>query len=366
LQLLQELELTSRTTGARLTLGSPYVFPPLPNTGERPKPVYIHSKLIVVDDLYLSIGSANLATRALRLDTEITLTLEAKTDAEKVHVSKFADRAIHHWNHEDVKLIPIHPMEEFSERIRGLSPFSRVLQKHVPWKLFFDPPLPWFYPLARTFRKSARHPRSTKRIGGILMFSIALALVSSAIAVLMEKTTEYAWTFVFSWIFNLAWLLPFPFTALAILASFKLGPQTGSLLAVLGLWCSSFIGYFLTRLFPATGERFFNRTIPSWLQRRLKLRSFATTLFAFADPRLGIRSKIAYSGLSCVPLPWFLFSMILLMPAGLYGLLRLIRHYAPVSLASEISRCAPALFLILSAFGVFQFVVRFARRRGIR
>ena len=84
LKLLEELDQSARETGCKLTLGCPYVFPSVEDTvfdrEARPKPVYIHSKVMIIDDRFMSIGSANLAARALRLDTEINLTLEAEPD----------------------------------------------------------------------------------------------------------------------------------------------------------------------------------------------------------------------------------------------------------------------------------------------
>lgn len=48
--------------------------------------VDVHSKLMIVDDRYLRIGSANFANRSMGLDTECDLTLEAQTDSERQFV----------------------------------------------------------------------------------------------------------------------------------------------------------------------------------------------------------------------------------------------------------------------------------------
>ena len=45
--------------------------------GPREVPVYIHSKLSIVDDRFLSMGSANLTNRSLDLDTELNANWEA-------------------------------------------------------------------------------------------------------------------------------------------------------------------------------------------------------------------------------------------------------------------------------------------------
>jgi phospholipase D1/2 len=43
-------------------------------------PTYIHSKLILVDDRFLSVGSANMNNRSMGLDTEVNVTWEAAPD----------------------------------------------------------------------------------------------------------------------------------------------------------------------------------------------------------------------------------------------------------------------------------------------
>lgn len=46
-------------------------------------PVFIHSKLMVVDDRFLTIGSANANNRSMGLDTELNLAWEAKGEGQK-------------------------------------------------------------------------------------------------------------------------------------------------------------------------------------------------------------------------------------------------------------------------------------------
>lgn len=49
--------------------------------------VYVHAKLLIVDDRYVQLGSANLADRSMGLDAECDLCVEARTDA---HVDAIA------------------------------------------------------------------------------------------------------------------------------------------------------------------------------------------------------------------------------------------------------------------------------------
>src|SRR6185437_281643 len=98
LRLIEKLQTAARIAGVKLTVGNPEVQPPAEFSGQPPRPIYIHSKVIVIDDRYLSIGSANLSTRALRVDTEMSLTLEARTEAERTHIRHFSNSLLNHWD----------------------------------------------------------------------------------------------------------------------------------------------------------------------------------------------------------------------------------------------------------------------------
>ncbi len=56
--------------------------------------VDVHSKLMIVDDRYLRIGSANFANRSMGLDTECDLTLEATSDADQQFVRETTARLL--------------------------------------------------------------------------------------------------------------------------------------------------------------------------------------------------------------------------------------------------------------------------------
>ncbi|MDB4974599.1 MAG: hypothetical protein JWN48_2940 [Myxococcaceae bacterium] len=51
--------------------------------GETPeRATYIHSKLMIVDDRFLTVGSANLTNRSMAVDTELNVSVEADSDDE--------------------------------------------------------------------------------------------------------------------------------------------------------------------------------------------------------------------------------------------------------------------------------------------
>jgi phospholipase D1/2 len=56
--------------------------------------VMVHSKVIVVDDRLLRVGSANLCNRSMGTDTECDLVVEAASDADRAAIARVRDRLI--------------------------------------------------------------------------------------------------------------------------------------------------------------------------------------------------------------------------------------------------------------------------------
>jgi uncharacterized membrane protein YdjX (TVP38/TMEM64 family) len=56
-----------------------------------PTPIHLHSKLLIVDDRLLVVGSANLCNRSMRLDTECNLAIEAQDEAGRAAVLRSRD-----------------------------------------------------------------------------------------------------------------------------------------------------------------------------------------------------------------------------------------------------------------------------------
>ena len=61
---------------------------PVTTDGDKQKTIHIHSKLMIVDDKFLHIGSSNMNNRSMGFDTECDLTLTASTEA---HAKKIND-----------------------------------------------------------------------------------------------------------------------------------------------------------------------------------------------------------------------------------------------------------------------------------
>ena len=70
------------------------VFYPVVPKGEAYGEVLVHSKLMIVDDRFLRIGSANLNNRSIGLDTECDLALEASREEERCAIRAFRERLL--------------------------------------------------------------------------------------------------------------------------------------------------------------------------------------------------------------------------------------------------------------------------------
>nr|WP_183448559.1 phospholipase D-like domain-containing protein [Microvirga lupini] len=69
-------------------------YPVIPNGSGGECQVLIHSKLIIVDDVFLRIGSSNLNNRSMGLDSECDLAIEAATQDERRTIAGLRDRLL--------------------------------------------------------------------------------------------------------------------------------------------------------------------------------------------------------------------------------------------------------------------------------
>ncbi len=56
-----------------------------------PKPLHVHSKVVIVDDVLLRVGSSNLNNRSMGLDTECDLAIEARNAGERAAITSIRD-----------------------------------------------------------------------------------------------------------------------------------------------------------------------------------------------------------------------------------------------------------------------------------
>lgn len=319
LTLLRQLELVAQYTGTRLLFGSPFVYSPQKEKFLPPKPIYIHSKIIIIDDHYLAIGSANFATRALRIDTEIHLTLEARTEMERAHIRRVAKQVLDHWQigfhhgNQDIQLRGFKPLVQLSHLKKDL----KVTQK-VPWQHFFDPGVCWSY----SFKFRGRFAPNRFYFRSPLK---ALTVVWSLFLVWVYlKAGLSPWIFLYGALISSLWLFPIPFVPLSGLSALHLGPDVAVKVGVFGMWIASILGYWCARAFPHFAGRYYGKVPSAKLENSLGLRNFSGLLLFLANPAVSLRMKIVYQGLYFVPLPWFILGTILILPAVFFAVLSIL------------------------------------------
>jgi phosphatidylserine/phosphatidylglycerophosphate/cardiolipin synthase-like enzyme len=98
--------------------------------------VKIHSKLIIVDDVFVRVGSSNLNNRSIGLDTECDLAIEARTGPERRAITSLRNRLIaEHLDGDPAQLAGameqeggslIRAVERLNRGARSLRPFAAM------------------------------------------------------------------------------------------------------------------------------------------------------------------------------------------------------------------------------------------------
>lgn len=157
--------------------------------------VNVHSKVTIIDDAILSVGSANLNNRSMVLDTECNVTIDANGDARiREAIARLRNRLLA--EHLDVAQAQVADAFEPGRRLnavidalmrregRTLRPFTPVitadLDALVPLNAWLDPEQP-IEPdaLVREFVPQGRHKSLTARflvLGAFMLLLAALAV----------------------------------------------------------------------------------------------------------------------------------------------------------------------------------------------
>ncbi len=85
-------ELRVAADGTHHRLGIYYTVPAPKGEAEPERATYIHSKLMIVDDRFMTIGSANMTNRSCGIDTELNLSVETDTEDDALARSIVAIR----------------------------------------------------------------------------------------------------------------------------------------------------------------------------------------------------------------------------------------------------------------------------------
>jgi phosphatidylserine/phosphatidylglycerophosphate/cardiolipin synthase-like enzyme len=153
------------------------VYSPVVHTTPEPCHILVHSKVMIVDDLILRIGSSNLNNRSIGLDTECDLAIEAEHDEMRRSIRDVRLRLIaEHLGctpddvaqaHETRSSL-IGAIESLNGGVRSMEPFAAMHRKgptrQVWGTALFDPerPFRWLSPLMRILRRWGE-PRPRRR-----------------------------------------------------------------------------------------------------------------------------------------------------------------------------------------------------------
>lgn len=255
---------------ARLRLLHPVV------GGERRVDVHVHAKVMVVDDAYLRVGSANLSNRSMGLDTECDVAVEAEGNAQTARaIAGFRDGLLA----EHLGVAP----ESFAaavgetgslagaiERLRGGARTLEPLEAEV--EAWLDAVVPEGVDPERPVEpeavvralvpeepaRLARHPllRAAAVLLGLLLLAAAWRWTALGEAIRPERLVAWVepWRHE-SWApaaavagFAVASLLMVPVTLLILGTALAFGPGLGGATALAGALASAAAGYGLGRL----------------------------------------------------------------------------------------------------------------------
>lgn len=313
-QLVDELVREARKTGTLFVLGCPFS---KGRTGE--KRVYVHSKVLVVDDQYFVVGSSNLNNRGFRFDTELNLTLLAASERERRELVALTRRLIGHWGAEAYSAFygsSAGPelvngnvyLKNYHEAWDGyFTTFEGRVAQRIPLQKIFDPPVPLLYALkARLAVPNALRIRRALPLAilGVIGLCSGISLIFASTAVRLSGA-GFWWGVTLSTSLAMSWLLPVPTVLTSAYAGALLGAKAACVIVACSLLVSAVAGYVLARVFPNIAQRFCEKLAPAWLPQSLGLRRLPVLLYVVCNPFLNFQSKIAYQGIFSMPVRWF-------------------------------------------------------------
>ncbi|HEX2116729.1 MAG TPA: VTT domain-containing protein, partial [Alphaproteobacteria bacterium] len=231
----------------------------------------VHSKIMVIDDTLLRVGSANLNNRSFGLDTECDVTFEARTQAHREAIVSLRDRMLAHFcgvTEKDVSA----SLAQTGSLIRTAQSLSNGGHSLKPIEIDANaaPPLsalegiadperpvapPEFLKLFVGERPRARRINRIAKVVGVGLVVILLVLLwrFTPLAEMTRPAAVHQWFADFAdepsapgivlGIFVVAGLLVFPVTVLIAATAATFGPWLGFAYAATGALVSAIVAY---------------------------------------------------------------------------------------------------------------------------
>jgi phosphatidylserine/phosphatidylglycerophosphate/cardiolipin synthase-like enzyme len=132
-------------------------YPCRPDRGGSRQQIRIHAKLMIVDDVFIRVGSSNLNNRSVGLDTECDLAVEARDEATRQVIGRLRDEFVaEHLDVEPGEVANavrrhhgslIGAVERLNHGPRGLTPFGAMSDagptRPLVWTGLLDPKCPY-------------------------------------------------------------------------------------------------------------------------------------------------------------------------------------------------------------------------------
>jgi phosphatidylserine/phosphatidylglycerophosphate/cardiolipin synthase-like enzyme/uncharacterized membrane protein YdjX (TVP38/TMEM64 family) len=238
----------------------------------------VHSKVLVMDDEFLSVGSANFNNRSMGFDTECNIAIEAQGNARIARaIARLRDRLLAEHLGTSPEVVSaeiargepslVRAVDALRHEGRTLEPINPIVDDEIdrllPAAALVDPERPASaQELAREFvPPEGRRPVAERVVGFVvtllLLAAFAAALhwtrLSDVIAIGETVKTVRAIarapgaTAVILALYAVAGVLPFPITVLVIATTIVFGPWPALLYALVGTLLNAFVSYELGR-----------------------------------------------------------------------------------------------------------------------
>ncbi len=236
--------------------------------------ISLHSKMMIVDDVFLRVGSANLSNRSMGLDSECDLAIEAEnaeqSDAIKAlrhrllseHLDIAVDVLEELLAEHDSLLTLINSREQFPRTLRRLNcEVDESIDELTPTADYIDPERP--VDSVEMSRKLVPidEPKSPKKqiiiTALVLLAVIAMTalwkwtplndwLTAENLQLMIETLNDSPFTpFIVITGFAIAGLFAIPLTLLVVAVAISFGAWPGSIYAILGSMLSAILGYIV-------------------------------------------------------------------------------------------------------------------------
>lgn len=313
---------------------------PVSRNGNTEAAVMVHSKLVIVDDRILRIGSANLNNRSMGADSECDLILEAASDQHRDFIASVRRRLIAHFSGLDEHTVVQNEDRLFSlldevSRADGAKTLREVESSVLTSTLAImvqpvaDPERPLH------LERAASRMWRTKTVIGIASIAVALFGLAMAwsytslddfanagrISTVLSAYSQSIWGPAFAIAaFVIGGLVVFPVLVLIAATAAALGPWLGFVTALVGVLLSAFVLFVIGR---AVGRERLQRLLgrrAARIQERVVGKGILAVVVIRMIPIAPFSVVNVVAGASTLPLRDFLVGTLLGMTPGILAM----------------------------------------------